>query len=92
VAYLYIENRGVFLKKKDGGKYVVEFFLDELEKQLNPSMFYRANRQFLVARSSIVEVEPYFTGRLSLTVKPEPPTPIIISKEKCSDFKRWADY
>ena len=92
VAYLYIKHRGVFLKKKDGAKYAVEFFLDELEKQLNPGTFYRANRQFLVARSSIVEVEPYFTGRLLLTVKPEPPTPIIISKEKCSDFKRWADY
>jgi DNA-binding LytR/AlgR family response regulator len=92
VAYLYIKHRCVFLKKKDGDQYVVEFFLDELEKQLNPSMFYRANRQFLVARSSIVEIEPYFTGRLLLIVKPEPPTPIIISKEKSGDFKRWADY
>lgn len=92
VAYLYIKERGVFLKRKDNTEFVVEFFLDELEKQLNPAQFYRANRQFLVARSAITEIEPYFTGRLLLSAKPEPPTPIIISKEKATDFKRWADY
>lgn len=92
VAYLYVKERGVFLKKKDGMEYVLDFFLDDLEKQLNPSDFYRANRQFLVARSSIHEIEPYFNGRLILFVKPEPHISIIVSKEKASHFKKWADY
>ncbi len=92
VAYAYIKERGVFLKRTSGQEYVLEFFLDELEKQLDPDLFYRANRQFLVARTSIHAVEPYLTGRLLLHVAPEPPTLIIISKEKAGDFKRWADY
>jgi DNA-binding LytR/AlgR family response regulator len=92
VAYLYVKEQGIFLKKKDGIEHVVDFFLDDLEKQLNPSKFYRANRQFLVARSSIHEIEPYFNGRLILAVKPEAPITIIVSKEKATHFKRWADY
>lgn len=92
VAYIYVKERGLFLRKKDQKEYVVEFFLDELEKQLDPALFFRANRQYIVARSVIEEIEPYFTGRLLLKVNPEPPTPIIISKEKATDFKRWADY
>ncbi len=92
VAYIYVKERGLFLRKKDQKEYVIEFFLDELEKQLDPALFYRANRQYLVARSAIEEIEPYFTGRLLLKVHPEPPSPIIISKEKATDFKRWADY
>ena len=92
VAFIYVKERGLFLRKKDGKEYVLEFFLDELEKQLDPGMFYRANRQYLVSRSSIEEIEPYFTGRLLLKVHPEPPSPIIISKEKATEFKRWADY
>mgnify|MGYP001800513265 CR=1 FL=1 len=92
VAYLYVKERGVFLKKKDGVEYVVDFFLDDLEKQLDPGKFYRANRQFLVARSSIREIEPYFNGRLILALNPEAHTSVIISKEKASHFKRWADY
>jgi two-component system LytT family response regulator len=92
VAYFYVKERGLFLRKKDQKEYVIEFFLDELEKQLDPTLFYRANRQYIVARSVIEEIEPYFTGRLLLKVNPEPAYPIVISKEKASDFKRWADY
>lgn len=92
VAYIYVKERGLFLRKKDQKEYVIEFFLDELEKQLDPALFYRANRQYMIARSAIEEIEPYFTGRLLLKVHPEPPSPIIISKEKVTDFKRWADY
>ncbi len=92
VAYLYIKERAVFLMMKDGQEYLIEFFLDDLEKQLNPVQFYRANRQFLVSRSSIFEIEPYFNGRLILLVKPEAYTSVIVSKEKATHFKRWADY
>lgn len=92
VAYIYVKERGLFLRKKDQKEYIIEFFLDELEQQLDPTLFYRANRQYMVARSAIEEIEPYFTGRLLLKVHPEPPSPIIISKEKATDFKRWADY
>ena len=92
VAYLYVKERAVFLKKKDGMEYLVDFFLDDLEQQLDPSQFYRANRQFLVARSAIHEIEPYFNGRLLLAINPEPHTSVIISKEKATHFKRWADY
>lgn len=92
VAYLYVKERGIFLKKKDGQEYVVDFFLDDLEKQLDPSKFYRANRQFLVARAAISEIEPYFNGRLVLSIKPEIDTLVTISKSKASDFKKWADY
>ena len=92
VAFLYIKERGVFLKKKDGTEYVIEFFLDDLEKQLDPKMFYRANRQFLVSRSSIKEIEPYFNGRLILMIEPHIDSQVIICKEKAAQFKRWADY
>ncbi len=92
VAYLYVKERGVFMKKKDGQEYMVDFYLDDLEKQLDPSRFYRANRQFLVARSAIKEIESYFNGRLILTVLPESTAQIIISKSKASEFKGWADY
>lgn len=92
VAYLYVKGRGVFLRKKEGQEFMVDFYLDDLEKQLDPARFYRANRQFLVARSAIREIETYFNGRLILTVAPEIDTQVIISKMKASDFKRWADY
>ncbi|MEM8895346.1 MAG: LytTR family DNA-binding domain-containing protein [Bacteroidota bacterium] len=91
VAYLYIKEKAVFLKTKSGVEYLIDFYLDDLELQLDPRQFYRANRQFLVSRSSIKEIEPYFNGKLLLTVDPSSHTTVTISKEKASHFKRWAD-
>lgn len=91
VAYLYIKEKAVFLKTKSGVEYLVDFYLDDLELQLDPRQFYRANRQFLVARTSIKELEPYFNGKLLLTIDPPATTTVTISKEKASHFKKWAD-
>ncbi len=91
VAYVFVREKAVFIRKNDGREYPVDYFLDELEKQLDPKLFYRANRQYLVARSSIVEIEPYFNGRLLLRLRPEAPAPVTVSKEKSGQFKRWAD-
>ncbi len=92
VAYFFIKERGVFLRRRDGTEYVLDFFLDDLEKQLDPAKFFRANRQFLVARSAIREIEPYFNGRLILTVEPQAKEPVIVSKERTPQFKKWANY
>ncbi len=92
VAYFFIKERGVFLRRKDGTEYVLDFFLDDLEQQLEPAKFFRANRQYLVARSAIREIEPYFNGRLVLTVEPQAKEPVIISKERTPQFKKWANY
>lgn len=91
VAYIFVKERGVFLKKKDGQEYLLDFYLDDLEQQLDPNQFYRANRQFLVSRACISEIETYFNGRLILKVSPASASAVIISKTKASDFKRWAD-
>ena len=91
VAYIFVKERGVFLKKRDGQEYLLDFYLDDLEHQLDPNQFYRANRQYLVSRGSISEIETYFNGRLILKMRPESSTSVIISKTKASDFKRWAD-
>ena len=91
VAFLFVKERGVFLKEKDGREYLLDFYLDDLENQLDPEKFFRANRQYLVSRSAIEEIETYFNGRLILKMKPGSPTSVIISKSKASEFKRWAD-
>lgn len=91
VAYIFVREKAVFIRKNDGREYPVDYFLDEMENQLDPREFYRANRQYLVARSSIAEIEPYFNGRLLLRLRPEAPSPVTVSKEKASHFKRWAD-
>ncbi|GAB4032297.1 LytR/AlgR family response regulator transcription factor [Spirosoma gilvum] len=71
--------------------YPVDLNLEELETQLDPQQFFRANRQFIVARSSIREAELYFNGRLQLRLQPEASVQVLISKDRVSQFKKWME-
>jgi two-component system, LytTR family, response regulator LytT len=79
----------VYGKTMDDKSYVIENTLEELELQLPPNNFFRANRQFIVSRESIVEIEFYFNGRLLLKTKPVSSENILISKERVPVFKKW---
>ncbi|AXY73290.1 DNA-binding response regulator [Paraflavitalea soli] len=69
--------------------FMEEKSLEELGAILDPWEFYRANRQFLVSRKAIKEVQHYFNGRLYVHVLPAPPEKILISKAKAGHFKAW---
>ncbi|SMC44518.1 LytR/AlgR family response regulator transcription factor [Pedobacter africanus] len=63
--------------------------LDELAELLDPKMFYRANRQYLISRKAIKDVHYYFNGRLQVNIVPEPEEKVVVSKVKAVQFKNW---
>ena len=89
IGYFYIEEglvHGVSLK---GEVYPIEHSLDELEDTLDPLSFFRANRQFIVNREAIKDIEFYFNGRLSLNFTIPPQSLVLISKARVPVFKAW---
>jgi two-component system LytT family response regulator len=78
--------RGITFDKKH---WLLEESLDELAEVLSPESFYRANRQFLISRKAIREIEYYFNGRFCLHLMPNPEEPVLISKAKAGNFKEW---
>ncbi|GAB4001763.1 LytTR family DNA-binding domain-containing protein [Spirosoma daeguense] len=71
--------------------YPIELKLEELETQLDPQQFFRANRQVIVSRSSILEAEFYFNGRLQLKLQPTASGLVLISKDRVTLFKKWME-
>ena len=67
----------------------MDFTIDALMKQLDPDAFFKANRQFIVNRKAITEVEFFFNSRLSIKTKPTPPEQILVSKARVPEFKIW---
>lgn len=88
-AWFAIQNGIVEGALNDGRSYTIDKSLEELENMLDTERFFRANRQFIVARSSITEIEFYFNGRLLIRVSPTSPKLILISKERVPTFKKW---
>ena len=52
-AYFFTDQKVSFLVTKEGRKYLVNKTLKELEEELDPRKFYRANRKYIIHISSI---------------------------------------
>lgn len=70
IAYFYSENKVTTAVTFDGRNHVVNLPLSRLEEQLDPDRFFRANRQVLLSVGAIDRLEPYFNGKVSVTVHP----------------------
>ncbi len=88
-AYFQTKEGLVYGKTFDGNSYIIDFTLEELEQQIQPQLFFRANRQFIVNREIIHEIEFYFNGRMLLKTMSISEEPILISKERVPVFKKW---
>jgi two-component system LytT family response regulator len=88
-AWLTIRNGVVVAALHDDRNFVIDKSLEELENQLDPTNFFRANRQFIISRQCIQEIELYFNGRLLLRTSPVSANQILISKERVPVFKKW---
>ena len=85
------EGRDVSLFTSEGKEYLIDYKLEALEELLNPKLFFRVNRGFIVSLQAINDVTIYSNRRLKLTLNPEIEKDIIVSTEKVSDFKKWFD-
>lgn len=50
-------------------------------EQLDPEQFFRANRQIIISIASIDHAEPYFNGKIVVSVLPPYKAQITISEE-----------
>ncbi len=88
-AFFFIQN-GVVRGTTSGNlTYHLDGKLEDLENELNPNDFFRANRQFLIQRTAIKDLSIYFNGRLIVNTIPESKEQIIVSKANTPKFKNW---
>ena len=91
VSYFQTRNGVVHMTTRGHRTYFMDQTLDELESVLDPSKFYRANRQFIVSFDAIKTVHKYHKGKLLVEVSPESKDEVVVSAEKATKFKQWLD-
>ncbi len=91
IAYFYSLEKTVYLVKTDSSRVVTDFVLNKLEEELNHEMFFRANRQALVHRQSVVKVIPDVNGKKNLELLPAflNKDSLTISRYKAKEFEHW---
>lgn len=92
IAYFYSENKITFAVTHNNQEHIIDLSLNKLSEQLDPDRFFRANRQVILCIDAIHHAEPYFNGKISVSVQPPYKSKITISEEKLSAFKRWLNF
>lgn len=90
IQLFYIKDCQVKVVLTDETEYCFSQTLDELTECLNPSLFFRANRQYLISREAIKDIDLWFNSRLSINlyysgIKEK----ILVSKARVAEFKEW---
>lgn len=93
IAYFYAMEKSVFFRTGDGRTLPIEYSLDSLEEMLDPSVFFRINRAYLIHISSIEKMEAWSRGRVKLWLEPKVKTgdDTIVSIGRSAEFKQWLD-
>jgi two-component system, LytTR family, response regulator len=91
ISLFYADGRDVYLVTAQNRKFIIDYTLESLEDILDPGLFYRLNRTFIVNINAIKDVLVYSNSRLKITLQQEFDKEIIVSREKVGEFKEWFD-
>jgi two-component system response regulator LytT len=89
VECIYSENKGTYIHTFDNRDYLVEPTLEVLEQELDPAVFFRVGRKFIVAMRAVREITVYSNSRLKIMLPTYKGDEVIVSREKVSAFKSW---
>jgi two-component system, LytTR family, response regulator LytT len=89
ISCFYTTEKNTRIYLKNGKWYSYSKTLEQIEATLNPADFIRANKQYIVARSSVKNITIWFDSRLLISLDIEPPERIYVSKNKAAEFKAW---
>ena len=89
ILFFYIHEGNVKAVVTGGKEYTFTQTLDELSDYLNPDLFFRINRQYLISRKAVLDIDLWFNGRLSVNLQVPVEEKILVSKVRVSEFKEW---
>lgn len=91
IEFIYSEFKTTHVVLKDGGVEILPQSMEELEEELDPDVFFRANRQLIVHINSIGSIQNGFNGKLKIILKKDKAREVIVSREKAPLLKAWLD-
>ena len=91
IAYFYTEDKVTYAVTNNNRKHILDLTIESLDDQLDPEIFFRANRSYIVNHEAIAKVEDYFGGKLMVKLVPPFNEQITVSRLKATLFKNWLD-
>jgi len=87
----YSENKGTYLHTSEGRNYLLDTTLEQLEDELEPQIFFRINRKFVVNINAIKDMLSYTNSRLQIKLNSYKEQDVIVARERVKEFKDWLE-
>jgi DNA-binding LytR/AlgR family response regulator len=90
IALIYTQNKLVYVIDRYSKKYIADKTLSELEEELDSTVFFRVNRQYIVNINYVKSFKAFEKVKLLIDIIiPEINHSIIISQETAPAFRKW---
>lgn len=89
ISFIYTSDDETTIYLSDQSRYKYVKTLDSIVQVLDPEKFFRANKQYVLAKSKIKEILVWPDNRLAISMDVKGPEPVFISKNKASSFRKW---
>jgi DNA-binding LytR/AlgR family response regulator len=90
IVLFYTENKIVYVIDRQKAKYIYDKNLSILESELDPDIFFRANRKYVVNINFIKSYKSYEKVKLTVELSvPDISHQIVVSQETAGEFKKW---
>jgi DNA-binding LytR/AlgR family response regulator len=90
IACIYVKQEQSYIVTADD-KLLVSKTLEQLQMELDPALFYRVNRQYIVSFRYIKEIEQLSGRKIGILLSVPYDEPIVVSKDAASGFKAWME-
>ena len=91
IAFVCLEDEKVYLVDFNGEKHGISKTLESLEKAVPAQQFYRVNRQMIVNREAIKDVEIYAQQRIALHLTVPTAEKTVVPRFKVKPFLTWME-
>ncbi|MBP3383109.1 MAG: response regulator transcription factor [Tidjanibacter sp.] len=89
IAFFYSESKTSHIVTDEGREYVIDDSLDTVENKINPELFFRIGRSFIVSLSAIHLVTKHFGSRLKVQLKGNKRDDLFVSRSRTNEFLEW---
>jgi DNA-binding LytR/AlgR family response regulator len=90
IVIIYTENKLVYVVDKDGKKYITDKHLGELEMELDNTIFFRVNRQYIINIGFVKSYRTFDKVKLQVDLTmPDLHHHIVVSQEMAPCFRKW---
>lgn len=91
IAYFMADGKYLMLYTFEGAGYVADLTMAGVEMRLDPKLFFRISRKFIVNYRAIKDMIRYSNSRIKIILTPEVPAGVeaVVSSERIKEFKEW---